>query len=791
MLVKIITLKRGMDFYVVTRIRNAMRTYFQLIGDRLKTFFPNKNFKQIFLRLALFGILVILIPFFTLVILVWAGVFGKLPDKEALTKIQNPLASEVYSADSVLLGRYFIQERSFVPADEIPKSLKEALIATEDIRFYDHHGIDYRSVGRVLFKSVLLQKESSGGGSTITQQLAKNLFPRKNYAMLSLPINKIREILIAWRIENVYSKDEILALYLNTIPFADNIYGIKTAADRFFSTPIKSLTLDQSAVLIGMLKATHYYNPRLFPERALERRNVVIAQVARYGYITALEKNELQKKEIGLKYNYTSHNAGLAPYFRAYIQQELLNWCRTHKKDDGTAYNLFTDGLKIYTTIDSRLQRYAEDAMAKQMKVLQSRFEGQLTRSQLQHIAISHVRQLPQYKALKETGLSENQILEKLKKPVMTKIFTWDGEKEAEISIYDSLKHHLQFLQAGILATNPATGEILAWVGGINHEYFQFDHVRESTKRQVGSTIKPIIYAAALESGIEPCDYISGNKTVYSNLDKWSPENTDAETYDKKYSMEGGLTGSVNTVSVKLIEQTGVQNAIGVARRMGITSELPAVPSIALGTPSISLKEMVGAYGVLANGGLYVAPKYIQTITDRNGKPLESIENKKEKAKRALSNETTRMMIHMMQSVVSSGTGSSLRSRYGLTNDIAGKTGTTQSNVDGWFIAITPKLVVGAWVGADDPQMHFRTTAMGQGAATALPIVAKFFQQANQDPALRRIMFARFQPLPENLADKMDCALSKSDLNIFHRIFKTKKKVKVAKFKGKRTKEPS
>jgi len=580
-----------------------------------------------------------------------------------------------------------------------------------------------------------LDKESSGGGSTITQQLAKNLFPRKRYAMLSMPINKIREFIIAWRLENIYSKDEILTLYLNTIPFADNTYGVKTAAERFFSTPVRSLTPEQAAVLVGMLKATHTYNPRLFPERAIQRRNVVIGQMAKYGFITEDQQRELQSKELGLKYNRTSHNEGLAPYFRAYIQQELVEWCKQNEKEDGTPYNLYTDGLKIYTTIDSRLQRYAEEAMETQMKALQEKFRSQLDKRQLHKIALEKVTRLPQYTALKKEGLSHEEIMKRLNKPVATRIFTWEGEKKVEMSILDSLKHHMQFLQAGLMALDPKNGSIVAWVGGIDHTFFKYDHVKESTKRQVGSTFKPIIYSAALESGIRPCAYISGNKTVYTNMDDWTPENTDEETYELKYSMEGGLAGSVNTVSVKLIEKTGIRNAISVARKMGITSDLPAVPSIALGTPSISVKEMVTAYAVIANKGEYVEPKYITRIADRSGNIIHEQESD-EVPVRALSPETAQMMVHMLQSVVSTGTGSALRHRYGLTNDIAGKTGTTQSNVDGWFIAITPRLVVGTWVGADDPRIHFKSTALGQGAATALPIVARFFQKANKDSDL-------------------------------------------------------
>jgi penicillin-binding protein 1A len=719
-----------------------------------------------------------------LVLLVWAGLFGAVPDKDELKDIRHPLASEVYSADSVLLGRYYLQERSPVELHELPESLKKALIATEDVRFYEHNGVDVKSLFRVMVKTILLQDEGSGGGSTLTQQLAKNLYPRRSYGILSMPVNKIREIIIARRLEKVYSKDEIILLYLNTIPFADNTYGIKTAADRFFSVGVKALTIDQSAVLVGMLKATHSYNPRLFPERSIQRRNVVIGQMEKYGYIKPWERKLYQSKPLGLHYNNTTYNAGLAPYFRAYIQRELLTWCREHKKPDGNPYNLYTDGLKIYTTIDSRLQRYAEEAIKVQMKPLQERFEKQLNKSEVAAIALSKLHQLPQYKALAKDGLSEKEIIAKLKTPVKTKVFTWSGDREAEMSVYDSLKHYIRFLQAGVLAMDPQHGSIKVWVGGIDHRFFQFDHVRESTKRQVGSTLKPLLYAAALERGMSPCDYISARKTSYTNMEGWTPGNTEEDTYERKYSMEGGLAGSVNTVSVKILEKTGIHNAISMIRNMGIKSNLPAVPSLALGTPSISVMEMVTAYSVLANQGIFLEPYYLEAITDQQGKVLEQAKDRG-KGTRVLSKETTQMMLHMLRSVVSEGTGSSLRYKYGITNDVAGKTGTTQSNVDGWFMAVMPRLVIGTWVGADDPRMHFKSTALGQGAATALPVVARLILRANQDKTLRPMMEARFAPMPAHLLDQMDCERSKSNKNFFERIFRKNKKkgVKVTKFR--------
>ena len=716
------------------------------------------------------------------IILVWIGVFGRIPSKKELLSVRHQQATEVYSADSVLLGRYYLQDRSMVPASDIPQSLKQALIATEDVRFYQHHGVDTRSLIRVLIKGIILQRESAGGGSTLTQQLAKNLYPRRSYWMFSLPINKVREIIIARRLENVYTKDEILVLYLNTIPFGDNVYGVKTAAERFFSVPVNKLTLDQSAVLVGMLKATHRYNPRLFPARGKERRDVVLGQLAKYSFISDQTKDSLRALPLKLKYRKMSHNTGLAPYFRSYITPQLLQWCRDHIKDDGSRYNLYTDGLKIYTTIDSRIQLYAEQAVRTKMEQLQKKFLNEVDKKSLQQVAMSKVTYLPRYTQLKQSGLSEKEIIAELKKPGLRKVFSWKGETEMEVSVYDSLVRHLQFLQAGLLAVDPSNGEIRAWVGGIDHEYFKYDHVRESTKRQVGSTFKPVVYAAAMEKGIGPCDYTSARRTAYENMEDWTPSNSDDETYDQKFSMEGGLAGSVNTVSVKLLEKTGISNAIETAQKMGITSELPYVPSLALGTASISMMEMVGAYSVFANKGNYAEPFYITSITSGDGKVLEAFHPTSE-SERAISPETAGMMLHMLKRVVNEGTGAGLRSTYGLTNDIAGKTGTTQSNTDGWFIGITPKLVIGCWVGADDPALHFRRTSSGQGATTALPIVAQLLQKVNKDKDLRSISTAKFAPLSSELMDRLDCDLSRSDRNFFQRIFNKKKGTKTTQYK--------
>ncbi len=707
-----------------------------------------------------------------LFLLVWSGILSDVPNREELSQVDNPVASEVYSADSILLGRYFIQERSDIQYNQIPSHVVDALLATEDIRFYDHNGIDYRSLVRVLFKSLLLQNDASGGGSTLTQQLVKNLYPRKHYWMFSLLINKMRELIVASRLEKIYDKNTLMALYLNTVPFGDNTYGIESAAQRFFSQPTKKLSADQGAILIGMLKATHSYNPRIFPERAIQRRNVVLAQMEKYGKLKTTTVDSLKSLPLVLTYNKITHHSGLAPYFREYIRSELLAWCRDHKNEKDEPFNLYTDGLKIYTTIDSRLQNYAEVATTKQMALLQDQFLRHWSKRYPWHnqpgVLDEAIKNSDRYKSLQQSGLSHTEILQEMKKINVMSVFTYQGEKEVEMSSIDSIKHYLKFLNAGLLAMDPQQGSIRVWVGGINHHYFQFDHVRESTKRQVGSTIKPIVYAAALENGEKPCDFFSAEKTTYEGAEEWTPLNTE-ENYDLKYSMEGALTYSVNTVAVHVLEKAGIDNTVSLAQKMGITSALERVPSLALGTPSVSMTEMVTAYSCIANNGRSVKPYYITSISSRDHVVLESFEPAT--GEQVLSKNTAQMLVHMLKRVINEGTGASMRLKYNIANDMAGKTGTTQSNADGWFIAMTPKLVIGSWVGADDPRIRFRSTALGQGAHTALPIVASFFQQVNADNELGQLSQAHFAELPANLERKLSCDLYKTDKNVLEKIF--------------------
>lgn len=702
-------------------------------------------------------------PLCSVLFLVLFVVWIESPGRRDLRNIQNQVASEVYSADSVLLGRYFLQDRTEIKYDDVAPVVIAALIATEDVRFYEHNGIDYRSLGRVLVKSIFLQEESAGGGSTITQQLAKNLYPRKKYWLLSMLINKLKEVYTARRLERIYSKQDLLTLYLNTVPFSDNVYGIQQAAERFYSGTAKELTIDQAAVLIGTLKATHTYNPRLFPDRALSRRNVVLQQLVKDGVLSSGQYDSLKKIPLSLVYNRVTHHQGLAPYFREFLKTELLTWCEKNEKDDGTPYNLYTDGLKIYTTIDSRLQRYAEQAVAMQMEIIQNQFYDHWGRDKpwrgREFILEEAIRRSPRYRQLQETGLSEEEILEELDKPVPTKLFTWKGPQEVVMSPLDSIIHHLQFLNAGFVVMEPATGQVKAWVGGINHDFFQYDHVKTSTKRQVGSIFKPIVYATALEQGNDPCELISASQQTYIVDDtvEWTPRNSQND-YRVAYSMAGALAYSVNTVAVKLIQQAGVKTTIALANNMGITSEIPSVPSISLGSSSVSLMEMTTAFACLANEGVTSYPYFISAIHDMNGKVFRDF-IPKESGKRVITQQTALMTRHMLQKVVSEGTGARIRYRYNVYNDMGGKTGTTQSNADGWFMAITPTLVMGSWVGADDPRIRFRLTSLGQGSSTALPITGFFMQQVNRDKAFEQIANAKFDNLPDELRKKLDCDL--------------------------------
>lgn len=697
---------------------------------------------------------------FVLYILILLGAFGLVPNKTALKEVKNYTASEVFSQDSVLLGKFFIQNRTNAEFEDLPDHLINALVATEDARFYSHDGVDFVSFIRVLIMSIILN-DDAGGGSTITQQLAKNLYGRKDYGALSMPVNKFREMIIAGRLEDVYNKEEILTLYFNTVPFGEDCYGIESGALRFFNKAPKDLKIEESAVLVGLLKANTTYNPRANPEASFNRRNTVLGLMVRHEdqYLTRAEADSLQAIPLTINYRRESASEGLAPYFREYLKSQLEDWAKKNPKEDGTEWDIYTDGLKIYTTINGELQQYAEDAMKEHMAFLQKQFDKSWGKTDPWKYAKADVvnaarKRSERYKTLKDQGYSDKGITKRFDEPVNTSIFTWNGAADTVMSPNDSLRHHLRYMHTGFLAMDPRTGYILAWVGGIDYRFFQYDHVR--AKRQVGSTFKPIVYATAIENGVDPCAYIPNKKVTYENYDNWSPGNSDGE-YGGYYTMKGGLTHSVNTVAANLIMQTGVQPVIDEAKKMGVTSKLPPVPSIALGTASISLLEMVTAYSCFANRGLRADPKYIVRIESQQGDTL--YEDKAAKKTRALSQETADLMIQIMRSVVNAGTASRLRGTYGLGMDLAGKTGTTQDNTDGWFIGYNSRIVAGAWVGAEDPSIKWRSTALGQGAATALPIFGKFMSKSTKDPDTRKYVTGGFTAPADSTLAMLDCPM--------------------------------
>ncbi len=705
------------------------------------------------------------------VLFVYLGFFGSLPDYAELTKIKQNTASEVYSADGKLMGRYYIQNRITIDNKNISKYVKEALIATEDSRFFEHEGVDFISLGRVIVKSILLGDRSQGGGSTISQQLAKNLYPRKRLGYLTLPVGKVKEIFTASRLEKIYTKEEILTMYLNTVPFGENIYGIETASQRFFNKRSKYLDHAESATLIGMLAANTRYNPHRNPELSRQRRNVVLDRMADHGAITKAVAEKYKQTPMKLNYRRIDANTGIAPYFRDKLEKkvkEILD------EDYGDEYDLLTDGLKITTTINSKLQDYADYAVHVQMKRLQQEFnrhwKGREPWEDHPDIYINALKNSGRYKSLKKQGKSERETLQLLDRKVPMKIFSYDGEKEVMMSPADSVKYYLKLLNAGFIAINPENGHILAWVGGVDHKTSQYDHV--TARRQVGSTFKPIVYTAAMKEGMEPDTYISNERHVYEQYDDWSPANHDGN-YEGYYSLKGGLVNSVNTISAEVIIRTGVDEVVDLAKEMGITSPIPDVPSIALGTAEISLLEMVRAYATFPNYGKPVETVDLLKIEDRNGNVLW--QNEEDPLKDQIYDEEVAFsIVDMLRGVVERGTGRGLRSVFGLKSQLGGKTGTTQNNSDGWFIGFTPGLVAGAWAGNDIPSIHFRSTALGQGAHTALPIFARFMQRTERDPAFYAYTGRSFYMLPHDLAMQLsvpDYSLEDPDKNIFDRVF--------------------
>ncbi|GIV33285.1 MAG: penicillin-binding protein 1A [Chitinophagales bacterium] len=713
------------------------------------------------------------IPIVCLCALLLHGCIGTIPSEDELKKIKNHTASEVYSADGVLLGRYFIQHRTHVNLASVPPFVIQALIATEDARFYSHQGVDTRSLLRVLVKTILLNDERSGGGSTLSQQLAKNLYPRKK-EFLGLLRSKIREAVIAQRLEKLYTKEELLELYLNTVPFGEEVFGIGTAAERYFGVKPAELNVQQAAMLVGMLKAPSFYHPKNNPQQALQRRNVVLSQMAKYGYLSPKEADSIKALPLEIRYTRLTHETGLAPYFREMLRLYLDSLLTAYNRQHTTHYNLYTDGLKIYTTLHAGMQRYAEKAVQEHLRRLQRKLDAQWSKEKpwdkYPNLLTEAVKNAPRYQQLKARGLTHKEIEKTMATPAEIRMFSWDNaDTVVRISPLDSVKYALMLLHCGLVAMEPRTGAVRAWVGGINYAHFKYDHVL--ARRQVGSTFKPVLYATALEHGVHPCDRFPNERIVFPEYDNWSPKNAD-DYYGGYYSMRGALAYSVNTVSAQLIQQTGIRPVIALAHKLGIRSTLPEVPAIALGAVEIPLLEMTTAYCAFANGGYRVVPYFLVRVEDNKGRVLFNYTPPV--PQQVLQPATAQLITLFLETVVDSGTARALRTQFGFHNDLAGKTGTTQNNSDGWFIGYNPALVCGVWTGAQFPAVHFKSTAEGQGAKTALPVWGRFAKLLQQDQQLSGLLKHTFPEPDARLIAMTDCLLYQEYDNFWERLFSRK-----------------
>ncbi|MBI3519208.1 MAG: transglycosylase domain-containing protein [Bacteroidetes bacterium] len=696
--------------------------------------------------------LLVWLPFlliFLLVSFISLEIFVDLPSVQELQNPKSNLATVIYSSDMKTLGKYYAENRVNVKYYELDQDLVNALIATEDARFRDHSGVDLKALGRAVF-GAMTGSSSSGGGSTLSQQLAKMMFPREKLSKFQTVIRKLKEWVIAARLEKNYTKDEILAMYLNKFDFLHLAVGVKSAAQIYFNRNQDSLEIQQAAMLIGMAKNPSLFDPIKRNEATLQRRNVVMNQMVKYGYLSKEKYDSLKKLPLGIIYHPEDHNDGLAPYFREYLREYFLkDWCSKHiNPETNKPYNIYKDGLRIFTTIDSRMQQYAEEAVNEHMTDLQKLFTKEcktkrnapfawnVNKEQIENIMMSSMKRSDRYRSLKNAGLSKDQILVEFKKPISMTVYSLRGDIDTIMSPWDSIRYYKSFLHTGFVSIEPATGFVKAWVGGVNHKHFKFDHVKVG-RRQVGSTFKPFVYALAIQEGYSPCYQVANVRTCIETPGQpaWCPDNSDGNKgTGKMVTLRYALAGSINYVTAWVMKQFGPDAVISLVRRLGITAPIEAVPSIALGTPDISVYEMVAANATFANKGTYIQPTFITRIEDKNGKVLEEFFPTTDEV---FSEEKAYAMIQLMRGVVDYGTGSRLRFRYNLRNEIAGKTGTTQNNADGWFMGLTPDLVAGCWVGGEERSVHFNSTNEGQGASMALPIWGKFFQKVYADPSLK------------------------------------------------------
>jgi len=705
------------------------------------------------------------------------GFYGKLPTFEELENPEHNLATEVISIEGKTMGKYFKENRTPVKYKDLPKSLIKALIATEDERFYEHSGVDFKATARAIAK---LGK--GGGGSTITQQFAKLLVHGEGSRnIVQRVLQKFQEYVVAVRLERQYTKQEIITMYLNKYDFINLAVGIRSASRIYFGKEPIDLTVSESAMLVGMLKNSSYYNPLRREELVLNRRNVVLGQMYRNNFISEKLKDSLQQKDLGLNVNRESHSDGNATYFREYLRDFMKKWIKNNPKPDGTDYNLHRDGLKIYVTLDSRMQQHAEDAMAEHMSNLQRVFDKEQKRNktapfydidkkQIASTIEQAMKRSNRWRRMKSKGASEKEIKASFDEKTNMNVFSWKGDIDTIMSPKDSILYYKQFLRAGLLSVEPESGHVKAWVGGVNYKHFQFDAVKQQ-KRQVGSTFKPFVYATAINQlNLSPCTKYPNTlytipKEKYGMPEDWTPKNA-TDNYGGELTLKEALAGSVNVVTARLIDMVHPKNVASLAHRAGITSEIPEVPSIALGSVDLSLYEMVGAYATFANKGLRVEPMMILKIEDKNGTVLEQFTPN---SKEVLSEESAYVIINLLEGVTQSGSGIRLRSKwakypqdvatgypYQFTNPIAGKTGTTQNQSDGWFMGIVPNLATGVWVGGEDRATHFAGITFGQGATMALPIWALYYKKLYADPQLN-VSMGEFDK-PENLSIEIDCS---------------------------------
>lgn len=736
----------------------------------------SKSFKKyIIVFWGLFSTIVLSI--FFLFMGVSNGNFGFMPSFEELENPKNSLATEIYSVDKVLLGKFYFQNRSFVKYQDLSPDMIHALIATEDVRYKDHSGIDLIGLGRVA-KGLVTANKNAGGGSTLSQQLAKMLFPRERFSSkIDMVFRKFREWVIAVKLERSYTKEEILTMYLNKYDFLNLAVGVKSAAHVYFNTTPDSLSIEQSAMLIGMAKNSSYYNPLRRPELTRDRRNTVLSQMVKYNYLEKQQYDSLKQLPLSIDYQKVDHKRGSATYFREYLRTTLtakkpvrsrypswnkqrfiedslqwknnpfFGWCNKNKKADGESYNIYKDGLKIYTTIDSRMQKYAEQAVKEHLGLnLQTAFDKEkehhnnppfsddLDDDAVEKALIRSMKQSERYRVLKDKDISLDSIKTIFATPTDMRIFTWKGECDTLLSPNDSMLYYKGFLRAGFMSMVPQTGEVRAYVGGPNYKHFMYDMVNLG-KRQVGSIIKPFLYTVAMQEGLTPCDKVPNIAQTFDVGDgtTWTSRNSTSKRTGEMVTLKWGLANSVNNISGWVLKQFKPQAVVDMAKKMGVVSRIDPVPSIFLGTSEITVREMVGAYGTFANKGVYIKPRFISSIEDSKGnKVARSIPQKHE----VMSAKTAYLMTNLLQGVVQQGTGGRLRWKYNLYNPIGGKTGTTQNHSDGWFMGVTPNLVSGVWVGAEDRAIHFEGISLGQGANMALPIWGLYMQKVYGDKSL-------------------------------------------------------